>query len=119
MEITLKDRGEFLRGFLVLVKKNKEISEFDKNMTMVVGKYFGFAEDFCKEALKNLMENEYISEEPPKFSNPVIAEYFLVEVYRILKQLHPLEHNEEHWFAKTAEVNQVGDVTKKLNVILD
>jgi len=114
MDITLKDRGEFLRGFLVLVKKNKDISEFDKNMILVVGKYFGFAEDFCKEAIKNLMENEYLSEEPPTFSNPYIAEYFLVETYRILKQLHPLEHNEEHWFVATAERNKIKHVMNKM-----
>lgn len=118
MDISLKDRGEFLRGFLVLVKKNKDISEFDKNMTLVVGKYFGFAEDFCKEALKNLMENEYISEEPPKFSNPCIAEYFLIETYRIVKQLHPLEHNEEQWFIATAERNLVNHALIKMRSVV-
>lgn len=110
MDFTLKDRGEFLRGFLVLVKKNKDITEFDKSMTMVVGKYFGFAEDFCKEALKNLLENEYISENPPVFSNPVIAEYFLKETYRIVEQIHPLAENERMWLSKTAEVNKINDV---------
>ncbi len=55
MELTYKDRSEFLRGFLILVKKDNNISEFERKMIMVVGKYFGFAEEFCEESINTLL----------------------------------------------------------------
>lgn len=110
VEITLKDKGEFLRGFLVLVKRNRNITEADKRMTMVIGKYFGFAEDFCLEAINELMENNCISEEPPIFSNEIIAEYFLKETSMIFEQFRPLELSEKKWLLKTAITNKTNYV---------
>lgn len=107
MEITYKDRGEFLRGFLVLIRKNKNVNEHERAMSLIVGKHFGFAEDFCIESIDYLLENEFISEEPPAFSNGIIAEYFVNETYRILNQIHPLGKDEIAWLARTAEVNKI------------
>lgn len=107
MDITYKDRSEFLRGFLILIRKDKIISEHERNMTIVIGKHFGFAEDFCIESLDTLLENEFISEEPPVFSNSIIADYFVTESYRIISQIHPLGENEIRWLIKVAEVNKI------------
>jgi len=118
MELTYKDCGEFLRGFLILVKKDNKICEFEKNMSMVVGEYFGFAEEFCEESINALLENNFISEEPPIFSSKSIAEFFIEESYKILSQIHPLAANEEQWLLKTAEANQVNFVITKQKIIL-
>ncbi|GBD91029.1 hypothetical protein BMS3Abin04_01753 [bacterium BMS3Abin04] len=119
MELTYKDRSEFLRGFLVLVKKDNKVCEFEKNMAMVVGKYFGFAKEFCEESINALLENNFISEKPPIFSNKIVAEFFVKESYKILNQIHPLTHNKEQWLLKTAEANQVKHIILKQNINLN
>lgn len=107
MEITYKDRSEFLRGYLILIRKDKIINEQERTMSLIIRKHFGFAEDFCIESLANLLENEFISEEPPIFSNKIIADYFVRESYRITGQIRPLEEDVIKWFVKTAQANNI------------
>lgn len=106
-EIPYKDKSEFLRGFLILIRQNKEISIYERNMTMVIGKYFGFAKDFCNDSINSILENEYVSNNPPRFSSKSIAEYFVTESFNILNQIHMLSSDEISWLRKTAEVNQI------------
>lgn len=106
-EIPFKDRSEFLRGFLILIKQDKNVSEYERKMTMVIGKYFGFEEEFCKESINSILENEYVSDEPPLFSDNKIAEYFVTESFNILNQIHRLTDKELNWLWKTAEANQL------------
>lgn len=106
-EIPYKDRSEFLRGFLILIKQNKNVSEYEREMTMVIGKYFGFDEEFCKDSINLILENEYVSDAPPRFSNKLIAKYFVTESFNILNQIHKLSSDEINWLRKTAEANQL------------
>lgn len=106
-EIPYKDRSEFLRGFLILIKQNKNVSEYEREMTMVIGKYFGFDEEFCEESLDYLLENQFISDEPAVFSDPEVAEYFITESFNILKQIHRLTDKEFNWLWKTADINKL------------
>lgn len=106
-EIPYKDRSEFLRGFLILIRQNRTISTYEKNMAMVIGMYFGFDEEFCEESLDYLLGNEFISTEPAVFSDKIIAEYFVTESFNILKQIHHLTSEEINWLRRTAEANQI------------
>jgi len=76
-------------------------------MALIICKHFGFAEDFCLEAIESLLENEFISEEPLVFSNSIIADYFVHESYRIISQIHPLKGNEISWLLKVSEANNI------------
>ncbi|MBU0559795.1 MAG: hypothetical protein KKG93_09510 [Bacteroidetes bacterium] len=105
MEISYKDRSEFLRGFLILIRKDKIITIEERTMALIIGNYLGFAKDFCTESLDNLLKNEYISEEPPLFSNSIIANYFVRESFRIVDQIHILGEKEIRWITKTAKDN--------------
>ncbi len=109
-EIPYKDRSEFLRGFLILMKQNKNVSEYEREMAMVIGKYFGFDKEFCKDSINSILENEYISDEPPLFSDNKIAEYFVTESCNILKQLHRLTDKELNWLWKTADINKLKSI---------
>lgn len=115
-EIPHKDRSEFLRGFLILIRKDEVICKYERNMAMIIGKYFGFEEKFCEEALDNLLENEYISDEPPVFSSPEIAEFFVKETFRIINQIHSLQQDEIHWLFKTMEINEIYKKTKEIGM---
>ena len=60
-EIAYKDRSEFLRGFAAIIRKNNCGNPDEKIMFLIIGKYFGFEEEFCKESFEYLMRNKYIS----------------------------------------------------------
>ena len=112
MELTFKDRGEFLRGFLILAKKDNKISVHEKSMAMIVGKYFGFEDTFCEESIDNILENEYISESPPIFSNSNIAKFFVEECFDIIRQMDVVKENQRSWLQETLDINGLGDIIK-------
>ncbi|MCB0746575.1 MAG: hypothetical protein KDC90_03850 [Ignavibacteriae bacterium] len=105
MELTYKDKGEFLRGFLILAKKDNDISVHERSMAMVVGKYFGFDDKFCEESIDNILENEYISGAPPIFSNSKIAQFFVDECTDIINQIDVVKENQRSWLQETLEKN--------------
>lgn len=120
MNLTFKDRSEFLRGFLVLIRKDKVVCPNERTMALIIGKHFGFAEDFCLEAVEHLVENEFLSEDPPVFSSSEIAEYFIKECYRIMEQIHYVNESELIWLAHVAKVNCItGDKFPFLKQYID
>lgn len=77
MKLDIRDRSNYLKGLLVLISKDRKISENESNFIMNVGKILGFDKEFCQEAIDTLLDNEYISHEPPIFSNQEFAMSFI------------------------------------------
>ncbi|MBU2447063.1 MAG: hypothetical protein KJ666_16040 [Bacteroidetes bacterium] len=106
-EITYKDRGEFLRGFSVIIRKNRSGIMDEKTMFLIIGKYFGFGEEFCEKSLEHLMINKYISEKPAVFSNELVAEFFIKNVTKIMSQTQSMSNETIEWLHQTAKINNV------------
>lgn len=106
-EIGFKDRSEFLRGFSVVMRKNNLNSNDEKIMFSIIGNFFGFNGDFCKESLENLMENKHISEEPSVFSNERLADFFIKDITKMFVHTNAISHSAIEWLQKTAKVNNV------------
>ena len=117
MNYTDKDKGEFLRGFLILAKKDKKISAHERSMVMVVGNYFGFEKRFCEESINNIFENEYISEKPPLFSNIHIARFFVIECLDIFEQINGINNPQRVWLQETLLVNGINNEINAENKI--
>jgi hypothetical protein len=107
MKMTIVDKSNFLRGFLILIRKDKALGKHEKKMAVIIGKHFGFAEDFCDTALDELLENEYISEDPPVFSNQPAARFFVEECKNILSQIHELSNEELEWLEQVEIANKL------------
>ena len=105
--MTLQDRSNYFKGLLILIGKDKTISEPEKNNLRKLAKILGFNKEFCDGALSELLENEYIIEDPPVFSNSEIANSFIIDGIRIGfsdKALHIFELN---WLKSVADKNSV------------
>lgn len=113
-EIPYKDRSEFLRGFLILIRKDNLIDDIEKKMALIIGHNFGFEQKFCEDSVNSILDNPYVSEAPPVFSNKIIARHFISETFRILIQIHELQMNEINWLRQTAEVNELEDEIDEL-----
>lgn len=106
-EIAYRDRSEFLRGFAIIIRKNNCVNTDEKTMFSIIGKYFGFEEEFCKESFEHITTNKYISEEPAVFSTLSAAEFFINDVAKIMQHTNLITDAAKEWMRKTAEANQV------------
>lgn len=117
MKMSIFERSECFRGFLLLVAQDGVISRAERDLLLHIGRVLDFDAHFCENAMSDILENNYISREPPVFSRREFAETFLRDALMIAvsdKELHPSEFQ---WLASIAEKNGLEEdwleVTKK------
>ena len=79
MNIGVIDRSNYLKGLLLLVRKDSRISDAEVRLTKRIGKALGFEHAFCDNAIREILENKYIVDVPPEFSAKKLADNLLVE----------------------------------------
>ncbi len=107
MEMTLQDRSNYLKGLLILIGKDKKISESEREKLIEISDLLGFDRKFCSEAIDEILNNEYIIEEPPLFSNIEIAKAFIKDGIILAfsdKELHLYELN---WLNSIIKKNRI------------
>ena len=107
MELSVQDRGKYLRGMLLLIGKDQQILEHEKSWFYRLSKILGYDIEFCRTALRELPSNEYLETSPPKFSRPEIAKAFIYDGIHLAyadKEMHP---EEILWINSTAEKNGI------------
>ncbi len=107
MKFTLLDRSNYFRGLLILIGKDKKISETEKSMFMELGKQLGFNKEFCSGAINELLENEYIINEAPKFSNIDVAKLFILDGIKFAFVDNKVHLYELSWLKSVADINSV------------
>lgn len=109
MDMDYLDRSNYFRGMLLLISRDKRISEDEIKMMMKIGQDLGFAKDFCKDAINNLFFNEYILQDPPKFSNKTVAEEFFKESIELAFADRSFHLSEVEWLNSIAKVNNLDE----------
>jgi len=109
MKLNVFDRSNYLKGLLVLISKDKKISDDESSFIMKVGKTLGFDREFCEEAIETLLENNYISQEPPEFSNVEFARSFIEDAISVAITDDELSQLEIGYLKAIAEKNHVDD----------
>ncbi|MBL7994619.1 hypothetical protein JNM05_04535 [bacterium] len=106
MIISLIDRSNYLRGLLILIRKDRKISGPEKDMMMRIGKALDFNEEFCEKAIHEILDNEYITDEPPVFESHSLSMMFIRDGLRLGLCDHDALHaKEEEWLKRTAKMN--------------
>ncbi len=103
--MTQQDKSNYFKGLLILVGKDRNISELEKISLRKIAKVLGFNKEFCDNAISELLDNEFIIESPPEFSDPEIAKAFVIDGIRIAfsdKEIHIFELN---WLKSVSEKN--------------
>jgi len=113
----LLDKSNYLKGLLIIARKDNQLAESEKNILKSIAEKLGFASDFYEETIKNLLVNEHINDEPIKFSNKKIASSFISDGIKLAfsdKKIHDAEISwlkatvvenslDEEWFNKELE----------------
>ncbi len=107
MKITIQDKSNYFRGLLVLVGQDRIIHKEEKIKILNLGKILGFEENFVKESVNNLLENNFINFEPPKFSSKEIAKRFIKDAVNIALIDDDLHLFELEWIKNATEINEV------------
>lgn len=117
MKLNIRDRSNYLKGLLVLIGKDRKISDDENDFIMNVGKKLGFDQEFCQEAIDTLLENEYISQEPPVFSNTEFARSFIEDGISVSLTDDNFDNLEISYLKSLAKENKVDDnwVTQQLS----
>ena len=107
MTLNLKDRSNYLRGIILLNISYNKISPVRRDMVKKVASVLGFSKDFVESALNELVENKYLSVEPPRFSHVLFAEAFLKDGIKLALSDNDLHLNELQWLWTIASLNNL------------
>ena len=109
VELTFKDKGDFLRGLLILIGKDNNIHEKERKAILEIGLRLGFEKKFCVDAVNDFLSNQYIDKSSPKFSGIEIAKYFLEQAFHVAKVDKDLHVAEIKWLSEVAKKNHVNN----------
>jgi hypothetical protein len=107
MQLTILDKSNYLKGLLILIGKDKKITEDERAVLLKLSDVLGFNRQFCDDAMNELFENEYIIEEPPLFSHLEIAKAFYKDCMRMASVDKEIHLHEMNWIKATAERNNI------------
>ncbi len=107
MELTLIDKSNYLKGLLIVAKKDNQLTEPEKKIIRNIALKLGFATDFYEDTLRDLLGNKYIVENPIKFSSRKIAESFVSDGLRLAFSDEMVSEKELDWLKATALENEI------------
>ena len=107
MKLDVMDRSNYLKGLLVLIGKDNLVSDEERELVMKAGHKLGFEKQFCINAINEILENEYISNEPPVFSDKIIAKSFVIDGIRLAFADHDCDSREIEYLKSTAQSNKI------------
>jgi hypothetical protein len=105
MRISIIDAGEYFRGLLLLSRRDRKISEPEAELMKRIGKTLGFEREFCDNAIREILENEYILDTPPKFSTSDLAMKFIKDGLTLAFSDKEVVAFECEWLRAAAENN--------------
>jgi len=107
MKLTLLDRSSYFKGLLLLIKRDNIINENERNLMIKIGKTLGFDKSFTEGAVKELMENEFLTDDIPTFSDRFIAESFILDGLKVAFSDNNLSEPELEHLTKIADQNGI------------
>jgi hypothetical protein len=109
LEFSLLDKSNYLKGLLIIARKDNQLAEQEKNILKNISEKLGFASDFYDETIKHLLLNKHISDEPIKFSNEKIASSFISDGLKLAFSDKKIHGDEIDWLKATAIKNSLDE----------
>ena len=105
MNISVVDASNYFKGLLLLIRKDRKVTESEVKLMKRIGKALGFEREFCEQAIHGILENEHVRDQPPKFSMKELAVKFIHDGLTLSfsdNEMHPAE---EEWLRFVADLN--------------
>jgi uncharacterized tellurite resistance protein B-like protein len=107
MAILTQDKSSYLKGLLIIAKKDNALAESEESIIRQLAKRLGFSESFYEETLQNLLSNNYLDEDPLKFSDEKLSHSFIKDGLMLAYSDSVLDEREIDWLRQTADVNNI------------
>ncbi len=106
MKINIIDASNYFKGLLLLIRKDRKITQPERDLMKSIGKSLGFEKEFCDTAIHDILENIYIEDIPPAFSTRDLAIKFIKDgLYLALVDHEEIHPEEEQWLKSTVVKN--------------
>ena len=102
MIISVRDASEYFRGLLLLIAKDRSISDAEAILMRRIGKALGLEKDFCNNAIQEILENPFIGLEPPHFKTPELAARFIKDGLTLALADDEPHDSEDAWLKSVA-----------------
>ena len=99
------DRSSYVKGLLLLIGKDKRITDEERDFLHTVGTALSFNKKFIEQAIDELFENKYLGNDPPVFSQKQYAEAFLRDAIKLGFVDNDLSSEEFGWLQSIAVSN--------------
>lgn len=105
MNISILDASNYFRGLLLLIRQDRILSEPEIHLMQRVGRALGFERVYCENAIRDILDNKYVSVDLPVFSSKELAEKFVIDGLRIAHADNEVHELEEGWLLAAADAN--------------
>ncbi len=110
MRISLLDRSLYYKGLMILIRKDRKIHDEEKNVMLSIGTMLGFDPKFCAKTMEEILDNDFIVDTPPLFSDTGIALSFIRDGLRVSAADGQIHEAEIKWLESVAERNGIGNL---------
>jgi len=107
MEISVLDAGNYFKGLLLLIRQDHKITDTETTLMMRIGRTLGLEREFCEEAIRDILENKYITDTPPTFSTHELAMKFVRDGLRIASSPEGVNEPEDQWLSAIVTANGI------------
>jgi hypothetical protein len=101
------DKSNYLRGQIILIRLDREISEYEKIAIVRMAKILDLSSEFCSDVIEELIYNPYLSYSHPIFSSKEIGQAFLYDALKLAYSDGNFNLNEINWVKNTAKINGI------------
>jgi hypothetical protein len=105
MTITVKDASEYFKGLLLLISKDRKVSDAEADLLKRIGKVLGFEKEFCDSAIQDILDNTFVVDEPALFSTSELAMKFIKDGLTLAAVDGEVHGFETTWLKAVAEKN--------------
>jgi len=105
MNISIIDRSNYFKGLLLLIRKDRRITESEIQLMKRIGRTLGFDHEFCDNAIHDILENNYIVDEPLTFSTKDLTGKFIKDGLAIASSDNEIHAFEKEWLKSIAKKN--------------
>ena len=109
MHLEIQDKSTYLKGLLIIAKKDNVLSESEEEILKKIASHLGFSTDFYEYTIQNLLSNEYLSEDPVQFTEEEIARSFILDGLKLAHADSNTDEREIIWLRQTALKNNISE----------
>jgi hypothetical protein len=107
MNISMIDASNYFKGLLVLIARDRIVTEPEMDLMRRIGKSLGFEKRFCQNAINDILDNSYVDRTPPVFPNKALAMMFIKDGLTVSYSDHDIHPFEDEWLREAAEKNGI------------